>query len=152
MGMTDLTVRVAFPEEREALEALQWRASLANPGDREALLAHPEVIELPADQIEKGQVLIAERGGVVLGFAALLDRDDGDIELDGLFVEPEHWRQGIGRALVEHCAAVARSAGAASLHVIGNHHAEGFYHRCGFETVGDHETRFGPALEMTRRL
>lgn len=150
--MTDLIVRVAVPEERQLLEALMRRASLANPGDRDALLAHPEVIEVPLVQIEAGQVFVAERDGAILGFAALLDRDDGDIELDGLFVEPEHWREGIGRALVEQCAAIARNAGATRLHVIGNLEAEGFYRRCGFESIGPFETRFGPALEMTLRL
>jgi GNAT superfamily N-acetyltransferase len=148
----ELIIRTARLEEREALDALQWRASLANPNDREALLAHPDAIDLPAAQLEASQVVVAEHKGVVLGFAAVLERDDGDIELDGLFVEPEYWRRGIGRALVEHCATQARKAGAVQLHVIGNHHAEIFYRRCGFETVGTFETRFGPGLEMTKRL
>jgi GNAT superfamily N-acetyltransferase len=148
----ELIIRTARLEEREALEALQWRASLSNPGDREALLAHPDAIDLPAAQLEASQVVVAEHKGVVLGFAAVLERDDGDIELDGLFVEPEHWKQGVGRALVEHCATQARKAGAVQLHVIGNRHAEAFYARCGFETIGPWQTRFGPALEMTKRL
>jgi GNAT superfamily N-acetyltransferase len=131
---------------------LQWRASLANPEDRDVLLAHPNAIELPSSQIEAGEVFVAEREGSLLGFAALLKRDDGDIELDGLFVEPDHWRQGIGRALVEFCADVARDAGARHLHVIGNSHAEGFYHRCGFETIGVFQTRFSPGLEMSKLL
>lgn len=147
-----LVIRLARIEEREAIEEVMRRASLANPSDRDALLAHPEVIELPVAQIEAGQVFVAERDSIILGFAALLGRDDGNIELDGLFVEPEHWREGIGRALVEHSAAVARDGGAAILHVIGNLEAEGFYHRCGFETLGPFETLFGPALEMTKRL
>jgi N-acetylglutamate synthase-like GNAT family acetyltransferase len=147
-----LLIRTARLDEREALEALQWRASLANAGDRDVLLAHPDAIELPSSQIEAGEVFVAEHEGNVLGFAAILNRDDGDIELDGLFVEPEHWQRGIGRALVEHCADIARDAGARHLHVIGNSHAEGFYQRCGFETIGVFQTRFSPGLEMTRVL
>jgi hypothetical protein len=42
--------------ERQALEALQWRAPLHNPGDRAALLAHPDAIELPQSQIDDGLV------------------------------------------------------------------------------------------------
>jgi len=145
---TGMLVRIATPSEKEALEALQWRASLANPGDRESLLAHPDAIELPLEQIESGTVVVAEADGTVLGFAAVLPRDDGDAELDALFVEPDLWKGGIGRALVQRCAVLARSLGARSLHVVGNPHAEGFYIACGFELVGNAETRFGNGLLM----
>lgn len=146
-------IRPALPHERSSLEALQWRASLNNPGDREALLAHPDAIELPAEQIARGDVVVAESDdGVITGFAAILARADGDTELDGLFVEPDHWQGGIGRQLVDACCALARERGSRHLHVVGNYHAEGFYVRCGFERLGTSETRFGPALAMRRRL
>lgn len=134
------------------LEALQRRASLNNPGDREALLAHPDAIELPLHQIEAGGVFVAELAGTVKGFAAILPRQDGDFELDALFVEPAAWRQGIGGALVEHCTREAKTAGARSLHVVGNPHAKGFYEACGFETQGTEQTRFGVGLLMRRDL
>ena len=143
-------IRLAVTSERHALEALQRRASLNNPGDREALLAHPDAIELPSAQIAAGQVFVAERDGAILGFAAVLPREDGDTELDGLFVEPDLWSRGVGRALVEYCVALARSHGAAFLHVVGNPHAEGFYRRCGFERFGTIDTRFGPGLAFRR--
>ena len=150
--MTETTIRAARPSEQRDLEALQWRASLNNPGDRDALLANPDAIALPLDQIAAGGVFVAERGGAVVGFAAILPRDDGQTELDGLFVEPSLWKGGIGRALVEHCGDRARAHGAASLHVVGNPHAEGFYTSCGFETVGEFQTRFGTGLLMQKRL
>ena len=145
-----LTIRPAVAAERKALEALQWRASLANPGDREALLANPDAIDLPLAQIEAGAVFVAETpaGSILRGFAAILARDDGDAELDALFVEPQVWRQGIGRALVEHCRVAAKASGARALHVVGNPHAEGFYASCGFTTVGIQQTRFGVGLLM----
>src|ERR1041385_8328595 len=124
---SEVIVRTAVASEQKHLEALQWRASLNNPGDRDALLAHPDAIELPLKQIEGGRVFVAEVSGSLMGFAAILPREDGDFELDALFVEPHSWRHGLGRALVDHCAAAARAAGAESLHVVGNPHAEGFY-------------------------
>ena len=36
------------------LESLQWRASLGNPGDRDALLANPDAIALMIEQIAAG--------------------------------------------------------------------------------------------------
>jgi GNAT superfamily N-acetyltransferase len=150
--MTQVNIRTAAASEQKLLEAVQWRASLNNPGDREALLAHPDAITLPIAQLEAGGVFVAEIGGSISGFAAILPRPDGDSELDALFVEPGAWRQGVGRALVEHCCAAAHDAGARALHVIGNPHAEGFYRACGFEMLGTREMRFGTGLLMKRQL
>ncbi|MES2306514.1 MAG: GNAT family N-acetyltransferase [Gemmatimonadota bacterium] len=144
------TIRPALPSEQRLLEELQRRASLNNPGDREAILAHPDAIELSLEQLSAGGVFVAELAGTVQGFAAILPRDDGDVELDALFVEPDAWGHGLGRLLVDHCAEVARAQGARRLHVIGNPHAEGFYLRCGFELAGTENTRFGPGLLMRR--
>ena len=98
--MTNVRIRLAAPQERDALEALQWRASLANDADRPHLEANPDAIELPQEQIDLGQVLVAEIDGAIAGFAVFV-REEGHAELDGLFVEPELWRKGIGAALVE---------------------------------------------------
>lgn len=57
-----ISIRLALPVERRDLEQLQWRASLNNPGDRVALLANPDAIALPLEQIESGQVFVAEEG------------------------------------------------------------------------------------------
>lgn len=150
--MRQVTVRLAAISEQKSLEALQWRASLDNPGDREALLTNPDAIALPLRQIEDGGVFVAEVAGSVMGFAAIFPRVDGDSELDALFVEPEAWRKGIGRALIEHCVSVAKVAGAASIHVVGNPHAESFYGACGFKTLGTKQTRLGIGLLLKRDL
>lgn len=150
--MSDLVIRPAVASEQGELEALQFRASIRNAGDRDAILANPDAIQLPLEQIAAGQVFVAERDGLIRGFAALLDREDGDIELDGLFVEPDEWRTGLGRKLVEHCEQAARRQGAAAIHVTGNPHAEGFYKACGFETCGTQQTRFGVGLLMRKVL
>lgn len=140
----DARIRLARPEEREDLEALQRRASLALPDYREQLEAHPDAIDLPAEQIELGQVYVAEIDGRVAGFAALVEGD-----LDGLFVEPGQWRRGIGRALVEAAAHEARRRGLA-LTVTAAPTARQFYEKCGFVFEGEARTRFGPALRMSR--
>lgn len=49
MNLANLRQRPATAGERRQLVELQRRASLANPGDREALLAHPDAIDLPLD-------------------------------------------------------------------------------------------------------
>jgi hypothetical protein len=73
---SDLSIRPALPEEWAALEALQRRASIANANDRDAMIAHPDAIDLPLAQIHAGHVFAADRAGVLAGFAAVLPRED----------------------------------------------------------------------------
>ena len=144
----ELTVRVARPEERAELEALQRRASLALGEYNAQLEAHPDAIELPVEQIERGEVLVAELGDQLAGFAAVII-DDDVAELDGLFVDPRHWLKGIGSALVDIAVHEARRQGLAMM-VVANPSAKSFYEKCGFTVEGKAETRFGPALRMSR--
>lgn len=101
-----MILRDARPDERRALEELQRRASLMWEGDRHYLLANPDVIELPLAHISEGCVRVAEGAGQALGFSVLLPRE-ADAVIDGLFVEPDQWRQAVVRAPVEDAAARA---------------------------------------------
>ena len=120
------------------------RASLALDAYRDDLLANPDAIELPMQQITDGDVIVAEADGIAAGFAAVVGG-----ELDGLFVDPIFWRRGIGRRLVEEAAHIARRRGL-TLTVVAGPEARPFYERCGFTVEGDAETRFGPAFRMSR--
>ena len=82
------------------MEGIQRRASLVWEEYRADLLANPEVFDVPSTQIADGRVLVAEREGGLAGFSAIEWRDDGDADLDGLFVEPSLWRQQLGTRLV----------------------------------------------------
>ena len=149
-GNADLPIwiRKARPNERLDLEELQHRAALAVPDYREQLKANPEAIHLPMDHIERGQVIVAEAVAGVAGFAVVIVTD-GAAELDGLFVEPDHWRRGVGSALMQEATHVARRAGF-SLTVIAAPAALGFYKKCGCSLEGETQTRFGPAFLMSR--
>jgi GNAT superfamily N-acetyltransferase len=145
------TIRLARAAEREALEDLQRRASLALPDYRARLEAHPDAIHLPAARIAEGRVLVAEEEAGVAGFATWIDGAGADeAGLDGLFVEPARWRGGVGRALVAAIAAAAAEAGRTRLNVVANPGAVAFYRRCGFAEAGEAQTRFGPAPVMVR--
>jgi GNAT superfamily N-acetyltransferase len=139
-----LALRLARPEEHDELEELQRRASLELPEYRDQLIANPDAIHLPAAQIANGQVIVAEVDGEIAGFAAVVGG-----ELDGLFVEPDLWGSGIGRALADAAAHEARKRGLA-LTVVANPRARRFYEHCGFTVEGEVETRFGPGLWMSR--
>ena len=139
-----LNLRLATPEEHEALEALQWRASVEIKEYRDELMLNPDAIHLPPAQIANGQVIVADLGDELAGFAAVVGG-----ELDGLFVEPDLWGRGIGRTLADAATHEARQRGL-SLKVIAAPGARRFYESCGFSVEAEVSTRFGPALRMSR--
>ena len=148
----ELTIRIAAREEKKLLEHLQWRASLVWEEYREALLAHPDAIELPLEHLDAGHTYVAERSGQILGFSVVLPRPDGDADLDGLFVEPAIWKHGAGRRLLQKAERLAASRGSEWLYVIANPRARGFYQACGFAQLGEEQTRFGRGLTMRKRV
>ena len=143
-----LRIRLAVPGEREALEALQRRVSLAGEFCQ-AIEAHPDAIDLPLAQVEQGDVFVADVDGEIAGFAVLLSRE-GKAELDGLFVAPEFRRAGIGTALVDAATHEARRRGLSLVTLVASPAARTFYERCGFVVEEFAATRFGPALMMSR--
>jgi len=147
-----IRLRDGGADEAEALEGLQRRSSDVWAAYREQLAANPDAIELPQTFIDAGWVRVAVADdGSPIGFSVVIPTDDGVHELDGLFVEPDHLRGGVGRALVQDAAERAVRAGARVLEVTAGP-AQGFYERVGFQVVGAAETRFGPAVRMRRRL
>lgn len=147
-----LTFRPGFADDRTTLLALQWRASLGNPKDREALLAHPDAIDIPVEQLTPAQCVIAVMNDTDVGFAIVLKGESGDAELDGLFVDPAHWELGIGRALCNEARKLAAAMGCGVLRVVANPQALDFYRSLGFEVIGEAPTRFATAPLMRIRL
>jgi GNAT superfamily N-acetyltransferase len=134
------------------LEALQRRSSDVWEEYREALAANPDAIELPQTFIDRQWVRVAvDDRGAPIGFSVVIPGHGGAHELDGLFLEPDRMRCGVGRALVEDAAARASRQGAECLEVTAGP-AQGFYERVGFYRVDVAQTRFGPAVRMRREL
>jgi len=95
-----LLIRHALPGERPALEALQLRASLIWEDYRENLAADPAVVRLTDVAIEEQRVRVAVVGVRAVGFSELAVVSGAEWELEGLFVEPDAMRRGIGRRLL----------------------------------------------------
>lgn len=148
----DQNIRTAQLAEKPALEALQMRASLMWDEDREMLMKHPEAVSIPVEQFTNGLVLIATRGDAISGFVALARRPDSGIELDGLFVEPVWWKQGIGTRLMAAAEALAVGRGHTHIQLVANPRAQDFYRRCGYAVVGTTDLTWRPALLMVKRI
>jgi GNAT superfamily N-acetyltransferase len=84
-----------------------------------------------------GQLWVAEVDGIVAGFVAL-----DDDEVTWLYVDPERYRRGVGRALLRHALAAAGPRVEVTV-LDGNPAALGLYLSEGF---GITETRTGPLV------
>jgi predicted N-acetyltransferase YhbS len=107
--MSKVRIRLARPEEAELICAIEESAAEAFRGSAHAYVADhpPPPASAYAALVATGLVLIAERDGQPVGFAACEVLAEV-LHLKELAVRYELQGQGIGRALVEAVAAEAR--------------------------------------------
>jgi len=123
---------------------------------------HPERWRLRLDRPPSGwSTFVAEDGAEVVGFVSVgPSRDEPRIgELFALYVEPERWSTGVGRALIERGEAQLREEyEVAFLWVLeDNPRARRFYERAGWAPDGERkaEERWGvraPEVRYRKRL
>jgi GNAT superfamily N-acetyltransferase len=144
----DLSIRTARAADQDALADIFRLASLSNDGDRDNLLAHPELLAFDVAWTNNSRVRVAIVAGDIVGFATTRPLVDGSVELDDLFVDPGWMRRGVARALMSDAVAAAREEGLSRIEVSANVHATAFYDTAGFVTAGTVDTPFGPTPRM----
>jgi GNAT superfamily N-acetyltransferase len=146
-------LRDALPADASPLSELFRRASLSNDGDREALLARPDVLAWPGPPVSPARCRVATDGehGPAVGFATVVPVGD-TCDLEDLFVEPASMRRGVGRLLVDDALEWAATAGFVRVTVDANPHARAFYGSVGFVVDGPVVTELGPGLLMHRAV
>ena len=144
-----VAVRTAVVADLPALRQLFRRSSLSNEGDRELMLAHPELVGPTDAAVAERRTRVAVAADrTVVGFATGRRLQGGVLELEDLFVDPNWMRRGVGRRLVEDVVDVAKRRGIDRIEVTANPHADAFYRSVGFVYIGQAETEFGPAARM----
>jgi [ribosomal protein S18]-alanine N-acetyltransferase len=124
----------------ESLEAPHW-----NRRDYEQIL-----LAEPSDPLLRCG-LVADNGGKVAGFAvASWLRQEAAAEVEGLFVDLDCRRQGVGSALIAACMAWAAKAGASTVRLevrASNTAAHALYRRHGFSTAGVRRAYYSSPVE-----
>lgn len=142
-------MRDATIDDLPELQAVFRRASLTNDDDRPLLEAHPELLDLSEAAVREGRTRVAVVDGAVVGFATLAPGAERDaVELEDLFVDPDHMRRGIARALIADVRSAATASGHRRVEVDGNAHARAFYEAVGFVAVGEVQLEHGTAIRM----
>lgn len=133
-------IREAQPDEAATLATIQRDASLAGYGH----IFPPELYPYPTDvvaQVWEGffadaemTVLVAEEDGAAAGVAAYSSE-----WLNSLYVLPQWWSRGVGRALHDEVLARQRAGGCSRCHLWvleHNDRARRFYERLGWAENG----------------
>ncbi len=133
-------IREARPDEARALAAIQRDASIA----AYAHVFPPELYPYPTAEVarvwegfladDKVTVLVAEEDGAAAGVAAYRTE-----WLDSLYVLPQWWNRGVGRALHDDVLARQRANGCERCHLWvleHNDRARRFYERLGWAENG----------------
>ena len=97
----------------------------------ESMLTH--LLPLDLQLIRSGAYFAATDGTRIVGAAAW--RAGAAARVHGIFVDPDHARRGIGRMLLNLCAAAAAEAGFARLEALSNLTAEPLFRACGFDAT-----------------
>jgi GNAT superfamily N-acetyltransferase len=125
-------IRAAAEADLPTLKSLReafYAESPPPPWRDESWETHAEEI---ADVVREGGAFLAEASGEPAGFALAWPEGRNAFKLGDLYVSPEHRGKGIGRALVRAVAELARSRGAAHVHLTANLEALPFYDRLPF--------------------
>lgn len=130
-----LLIRKARPEEAAFLSGLSLRSKAVWGYDPAFLARCHMLMRVSAATILAQPHYIAEAKGRVLGFYGFGPETEG-VGLDSMFVEPDAIGRGVGRALWDHAVETARGLGHASLIVVSDPNAEGFYLRMGARRTG----------------
>jgi GNAT superfamily N-acetyltransferase len=132
-------IREARPGEATVLAAIQRDASLAALGH----IFPPDQYPYPMDEVtERWRDALADDAVVVFVYeeAAPVGVAGARAEwLDGLYVLPEWWSRGVGRALHDHVLEHLRAAGSTQCHLWALEHndrARRFYERLGWHEDG----------------
>jgi ribosomal protein S18 acetylase RimI-like enzyme len=94
------------------------------------------------------RTIVADLDGEIVGHSTFGPRRDGpdtldDAEIYSIYVSPEHWSTGTGRALMDEALARLRASGVRTVRLWvldDNPRARRFYERAGFATDGEAKT------------
>ena len=105
-------------------------------------------LSVSPDDVTARPAFVFEGDGRLRGFYTLKELTADRVDLDFLFVDPHHLKQGIGRRLLEHAKGEARRHGYRVLVVQSDPQAEPFYVACGGRRVGTEPSRSIPGREL----
>lgn len=151
-----LVIRRALPDEFGVVAQLRVTAYAEGYGLSDEPDSYRAVLEDVAAHAAAGEVLVAVRGGDLVGTVTVLDgasalsevASPGEVEFRFMAVAPPAWRQGVARALMDAVAARAAGRPLACCVITGNEAAMELYRSLGFTSDADRDRRISPDLTL----
>ena len=129
-------IRPARPDEASVLSALAFNSKAYWGYDDAFMAACLNELTVSPEAVRNTPTYVIEADDRVLGFYMFSTIEDGNVELDCLFVEPDAIGHGYGKKLMEHAKAAAMAKGCGSIIIQSDPNAESFYRRAGGEVIG----------------
>ena len=152
-----MRIRKAESEEASALTEIAHKAK-KHWGYPDHWIQHwRDDLTISTEFVRGNPVYVAEHEGELLGFYALVIRDDKAV-LDHLWVTPEHIGGGVGKSLFIHAMQNASGQNIAEVEISSDPNAEGFYQKMGAHRIGetvseiDGQSRSLPRLTIDPKL
>lgn len=148
------TVREAKPEEQRELTRLCVRATMHAGYDEAFIDRTMPALTITVPLISANCVQVVENStGEIVGVVAVTPTAlQGIAQLYGLYVDPAHWKRGIGRTLFGAAIARAKRIRAGALMITAEPSAEGFYKRMGAIRIGEGPFYFSPEIILPSLL
>ncbi|MGO4542981.1 GNAT family N-acetyltransferase, partial [Paenibacillus sp. 2TAB19] len=109
------------------------------PPPMELLLMADPSEKLVNEYLNRGQCMVAEDGGLIIGVYVLLPTRPETIEIVNVAVAESEQGQGIGKQLVKHAIDTAKQLGYKTIEIGTGNSGVGqlaLYQKCGFRMVG----------------
>lgn len=145
-----MQIRAARIEDAVGLTDLAHRAKAHWGYPQRWMRAWDAQLTITPGYLRAHDVWVAEHQGQLVGMCALEDRGDR-WGLEHVWIDPPLHHQGIGTALVLHALGEAHRRRAATVELISDTFATGFYERLGAQHTGDVAAPMPGARDRTLR-
>lgn len=148
--MTDISIRSAESRDVAEIERVARRAwnevydDILQQDTIDAALDEWYAREQLRQHVEGDDIsfFVAEDDGLVRGYVSGGKNELGSGEVAAIYVDPEHWRRGLGTRLIEHFEAHGRERGWSTMQIrviAENDVARSFYEKHGYEVESTEE-------------
>ena len=154
----EIQIKKASEQDLDAIRDLAQRVwdvtyiEIVPKGQIEYMLSKRYAREILTEQLRRGdEILLASRGDVLKGFAHAIAGDEGECQLDKLYVDLDSQRQGVGETLLRGVRNWAISVGLTKITLRVNRRNEKAvqaYHKYGFRILCEDLKEIGEGYFM----
>jgi ribosomal protein S18 acetylase RimI-like enzyme len=129
----------ARPEQAVALTELSLRSKALWGYDKKFIEQCREELTITTEEVvaSENTILVGSEGGEIVGFVCIKEEDNGKASLEGLFIDPDHVRNGYGKKLFQEAVKIAKERNYKTLEIHSDPNAVSFYEKMGAKNVGE---------------